>query len=208
MKTQLAALCLAETRFVQIRLHLHEQVAFARSNDTKDYVRDRLMRCLRERFDSLPWFYLVVEDRDAAGEPGVRTHFHGAIEVPRLALPLTKKGVPRSQFLRKEATHGLEAAEYLAGRLAVDAALRQATGNAGRYPPIYNGRDQARNVWKRRPYHPLFNVEWVSYALKNMNAVSLDLPDNRLSMSRSLNTEAQRLWGLVKLGEPAIDAWP
>jgi hypothetical protein len=54
----------------------------------------------------------------------------------------------------------------------------------------------------------LFNEEWVSYALKNMNEVSATLPENRLSMSRGLNQEAQRLWTLIREGESAIEQWP
>jgi len=209
MKTQLAALCLGERRLVQIRLHLHEELRGTLGDESlKEYIRDRLMRCLRARFDPVPWFYIVIEDRDSTGRTTVRPHVHGAIAIPRAPVPTLKNGSPRARFARIAAGKGVEEAEYVAGRMMIDAVLKQATGNDGRKPAVSNGRTQASNVWKRSPYRPLFNEEWVSYALKNMKQVSATLPENRLSMSRSLNQEARRLWNLIRDGEAAIDQWP
>jgi hypothetical protein len=209
MKTQLAALCLAETRFIQIRLHLHDEIAAAQGGEKqKDYLRDRLTRCLAERFDPVPWFYVVIEDRDTFGVAQVRPHLHGAIQIPRVPLPTTKVGRPRARFLRIQAAMGLEEAEYSAGRVALHAVLQQATGNTARRGSSFQGRSQNSNIWKRKPYRPLFNEEWVSYALKNMKAVSSALPNNRLSTSRSLSQEAKRLWSLIRDGEDAVSHWP
>lgn len=170
MKTQIAALCLAEAPFVQIRLHLHDEISAVQgTEEAKVYLRDRLMRCLRERFDPVPWFYVVIEDRDAAGDVEVRPHVHGAIEVPRLPFPLTRQGRPRAKFRRAEAVHGLQWAEQLCGRIAIDAVLRQASGNAGNRPPIYGGRDQRQNVWKRKPFRDYFSSETFLHIFRHRN---------------------------------------
>jgi hypothetical protein len=209
MKTQIAALCLGETRFVQIRLHPHDQVR-AEVGDLrlKEYLRDRLVRCLRCEFEQVPWFYIVIEDQDTDGSSFVRPHLHGAIQIPRAPVPTLKDGRPTARYRRIIDDAGLEEAEYLAGRMKIDRALRRASGNDGGRPAVVQGRSQLNNVWKRKPYKPLRNNEWVSYALKTMNAVSPALPDNRLSMARALNQEAQRLWALIREGEAALSKWP
>ena len=208
MKTQLAGLCLGERRFLQIRLHAHEEVS-DRVGDyaLKVYLRDRLVRCLRDSFDTIPWFYIVIEDRDTFNTGDVRPHVHGSIEIPRVPLPKLASGRVRAKYRRLVERKGIEEAEYLAGRQKVISALRQATGNHGGRNGVVNGLSQSNNVWKRKPYHPLFNYEWVSYALKNMNAVSPNLPANRLSTSRGLTQEAQRLWALIRDGETALSKW-
>jgi hypothetical protein len=209
MKTQIAALCLGETRFVQIRLHLHEEIRSRVGDDKlKEYARDRLRRRLRDNFDQVPWFYIVIEDRDATGDTVVRPHLHGAIEIPRLPVPLTKTGEPKARYRRIINEKGIEEAEFFAGREMIDKVLRQATGNDGRRDQEVNGLSQLNNVWKRKPYHSLFNEDWVSYALKNMRRVSPTLTENRLSMSSELKQEAQRLWALIREGESALPRWP
>jgi hypothetical protein len=209
MKTQIAALCLGESRFLQMRLHPHDELrADVGDLRMKEYLRDRLVRCLRDEFDQVPWFYVVIEDRDTEGAAIVRPHLHGAIQVPRAPIPTTKDGRPRAKFSRLINEKGLEEAEYLAGRIKIDRALRRATGNTGRRSEKVQGVSQANNIWKRKPYRLIRNNEWVSYALKNMKVVSPSLPENRLSMSRGLNQEAQRLWELIRRGDSAIANWP
>jgi len=107
----------------------------------------------------------------------------------------------------KIALDGLDAARLEAGESATYQAMQIASGNGGDRPSEHKGRSQARNIWWRKPYHPIFNTEWMSYSLKNAAADSRMLPDNRLAMCRPLNQEAQRLWALIREGEPAIDAW-
>jgi hypothetical protein len=209
MKTQLAALCLGERRFLQIRLHLHEDIRSRVGDELlKEYARDRLTRCLGENFDEVPWFYIVIEDRDTDGETAVRPHLHGAIEIPRMPVPRTKAGEPKARYRRLINDKGLEEAEFLAGREIINRVLRQATGNDRRRAQVVNGVSQLNNVWKRKPYNLLFNVEAVSYALKNMHRVSPSLTKNRLSISRDLRQEAQRLWALIREGESALSLWP
>jgi hypothetical protein len=175
----------------------------------KVYLRDRLVRCLRHEFNNeVPWFYIVIEDRDSDGLTQVRSHLHGAIQIPRAPVPTTKDGKPKARYRRIIATHGLEEAEYLVGRSRIDRALRRASGNNGRRPDQVQGRSQLNNVWKRKPYRLMRNNEWVSYALKNMNVVSPSLPENRLSMCQPLKQEAQRLWALLREGESALAKWP
>ena len=209
MKTQLAGLCLGERRFLQIRLHAHDDVR-DRVGDyaLKVYLRDRLVRCLRESFTTIPWFYIVIEDRDTFDTSDVRPHVHGSIEIPRAPLPKLVDGRVRAKYRRMAEREGIEEAEYVAGRQKIISALKKATGNHGGKNPVVNGRSQSNNVWKRKPYHPLFNLEWVSYALKNMNTISPKLPENRLSTSRGLTQEAQRLWALIREGETALRMWP
>lgn len=209
LKTQMAALCLGETRFLQIRLHPHDELrADVGDLMMKAHLRNRLARCLRAEFDEVPWFYVVIEDRDSDGDTVVRPHLHGAIQIPRSPVPMTRDGRPTAKYRRLIIESGIEEAEYLSGRLKIDRALRRATGNDGHRPEIVQGISQLHNVWKRRPYRLLRNQEWVSYAMKNMNVVSPSLPENRLSMSRGLNQEAQRLWELIRCGEHAISNWP
>jgi len=208
MKAQVAALCLAEGRFVQIRMHLHDELRMDVDDERmKVYIRDRLARCLRNTFSEVPWFYFVIEDRASQGISHVRPHVHGAIKIPRVPVPVLRDGRPTARFRRLIKKEGIAEAEYFAGRMLIGKALRQSTGNDGRRDGVVNGLNQLNNVWKRKPYRALFNDEWVSYALKNMNQVSPSLPDNRLSMSLGLNQEAQRLWDLIRRGEDALGAW-
>ena len=112
MKTQIAALCLGESRFLQIRLHLHEDLrADVGDMLIKEYVRDRLVRCIREELGESPWFYLVIEDRDTEGTSTVRPHLHGAIRIPRAPIPLTKDGRPTVRYRRVISEKGIEEAE-------------------------------------------------------------------------------------------------
>lgn len=208
LKTQIAALCLADKHFLQIRLHPHDELRDQVGDlRMKQYLRDRLVRCLRSEFHQVPWFYIVIEDRDSDGLTAVRPHLHGAIQVPRSPVPTIKNGRPTARYRRLISKFGLEAAEFVAGRERVNRALKRATGNDGKRPEVVRGRSQLNNVWKRKAYMPLRNSQWVSYALKNMNAISPSLPENRLSMSRALNQEAQRLWELIRKGESAVDQW-
>jgi hypothetical protein len=209
MKTQIAALCLGEGRFLQIRLHLHEDLrADVGDMRIKEYVRDRLVRCIREEFGQSAWFYLVIEDRDTEGSSTVRPHLHGAIRIPKAPVPLTKDGRAKARFRRLMSEKGVEEAEYLAGRIKLDGVLKRATGNDGKRPDTVLGVSQLNNVWKRKPYFLFRNNEWVSYSLKNMDSVSPSLPVNRLSMSQPLKQEAQRLWELIRRGETALANWP
>lgn len=207
----MAGLCLGESRFVQIRLHLHEEVRSERllaGQDLKVYLRDRLRRCLHAAFETVPWFYVAIEDRDTDGLNTVRPHLHGAIQIPRVTLASINDGRTRAAFQRRVAKVGVTEAEYFFGHLAIRRILKQASGNDGSRSPIVGGVSQGNNTWMRKPYHLRRHHAWVSYALKNMNVVSSELSQNRLSISRELLQEAQRLWELIRVGEAAIEQWP
>lgn len=214
MKTQLASLCLGEAPLLQIRLHIHDELRAKREAGGKDirvYLRDRLTRTLNMNFDPAPWFFIAIEDRDVTGEIEVRPHVHGSIALPRLPVPTKIDGSPKARFRRiidaEPGEKGLAAAEYLAGRIRLHRALKIATGNDGLRPAVVGTVNQSHNVWKREPYNPLFNDHWVSYTLKNQDAASLSLSDQRLSISQPLRREAQRLWELIRTGEAAIHHW-
>lgn len=195
---------------MQIRLHLHDEVRLDldhRGIDLKEYIRDRLMRSLRSRFDAIPWFFFVIEDLTKTGLTRVRPHIHGSIQIPRVPLPLTANGVVKIRYRRVMARSNQIDAEYALGEDLLNDALRAATGNDGSRSAVVNGIRQGSNMWTRTPYRALFNDEWVSYAFKNMAKFSRRLPENRLSMCRALNQEAQRLWNLIREGEPALDQW-
>lgn len=209
MRVQLAGLCLAESKFVQIRLHLGDdlQASVARRGvDLKVDMRDRLTRQLRP-LPGTSWFYIVIEDRAKDGSTIVRPHVHGAVRIPDIELPTTAAGVVKARFKRRVVTHGMADAKFLWGRMQIRRALRAASGNKFAQIPTSGSSNVAANVWTQRPYQALFNEQWVSYAFKNKDAVSLDLPENRLSMSRSLNQEAQKLWNLIRDGEAVISQW-
>lgn len=211
MKTQIASLCLQSTSSVVFTITLHEELADElreRNVDLKAYLRDRLGRCLRREFPQIPWFQFVIEDRSRTGKTKVKLHAHGAIQILPIEPRLLKGGGYSLRTRTKIAQSGLDAARLMAGREAVERAIKLASGNDGERGHEYRGRSQARNIWMEKPYHSLFNTEWMSYSLKNALADSQALPDNRLAMSRPLNQEAQRLWALIRDGEAAIDLWP
>ena len=73
---------------------------------------------------------------------------------------------------------------------------------------LSSGIDQSRNVWfRRKPYHEVFNTQWVDYAFKNTKRASQTLGDNRLAMVNGLRAEALRLWELIRKGESALGQW-
>ena len=94
-----------------------------------------------------------------------------------------------------------------AGRAAVVEALKAAGGGARPRFAASTGLDQCRNLWHRRPYHPIFNSQWVDYAFKHAQTVSATLGENRLALPYGLREEAMRLWQLLTLGEEAINLW-
>lgn len=210
MRTQIAALCLTEAGFIQVRLHLHElvrQQQEAKGADLKVYMRNRLMQQLSKVSAPAPWMFFVIEDRDSTGEQAVRPHIHGAVQIPKLRLSSVKDGRALVHLHRLAAKRGTPEAEALIGRRAVGRALRKATRNDGSLPTIIGGQSQQNNVWTRKAYHLLRNEEWVSYAFKNKDAVSTTLSKGRLAMSQELNREARRLWNLIRDGEAAMDQW-
>jgi hypothetical protein len=210
MKAQIAWLCLQSTSSKVFTITLHEELADelrAKDADPKAYLRDRLVRCLRDEFDCVPWFQFVMEDRSRTGR-NVKVHAHGAIQILACEPRRLKNGGYALRARTLIARDGLEAARMKAGEEATFQAMLNASGNGGDRPSLFRGRSQARNVWWRRPIKPFFNKEWVSYFFKNASKVSDVLPDNRLAMCRTLNQEAQRLWALIRNGEAAIEAWP
>jgi hypothetical protein len=210
MKTQVAGLVLQEGPFIQIRVHLHDGLhkdLETNGPDPKTYFRDRLGRSLRVQLGSVPMFYFVEENRTKSGLTQVRPHFHGGIQVQRVTPKSLKTGilpVRHRVVMRRE---GVPAMELMHGRDVVRDALLLASGNDEGRAGIYQGINQTRNVWCRKPYKPLFNPEWISYAFKNTKRHSRVLPKNRLVMSRGLNEEAQRFWRLVTEGETAMSQW-
>jgi hypothetical protein len=206
MKVQLATLALAERGYMQFKLHLHDDLwaeLGAAGRDPRVFLRDSIARHLKRRFENPPWFFFVMEDLTKHGRP-TRPHAHGSIELPRVSLPF--KG-PGSRKLREiERDEGRAKAEIEAGRAIVVEALKAAGVAEPRFAKT-SGVDQCRNLWRRRPYHPIFNAQWVDYAFKHSQSVKSTLGENRLALPYDLRAEARRLWRLVTEGEPAIDEW-
>lgn len=210
MKTQVAGLCLAQGPFLQIRMNLHDALLarlISTGIDPKEYLRDRLMRALRARLEDIPWFYIVIEDRSKDGITEVRPHVHGAIQILPVELPLTRTGAVRARYRRKLVTMAQSEAEFDRGKEIIGEALKAASGNDGKRSNVVGGKLQDANIWTKKPYRALFNDAWVSYAFKNTKLTSQQLPDNRLSISRGLNQEAQRLWNLIRDGEDQLVQW-
>jgi hypothetical protein len=210
MKVQMATLCLGERGYMQFTVHPHDGLVselLSNGQDLKVYLRDRLKRCLRERFGEDPWFFFVVEDRSKTGREETRPHIHGSIEIRPVSLSRLKNGEYPVRFRKVIEENGVAGAERIYGRELAREALAAATGNSGTREPVVNGVHQARNVWCKKPYHRLFNSPWVDYSFKNVRRFSRNLGENRVAFSRPLNQEAQRLWTLVREGESAIDQW-
>jgi len=207
MKSQVASMCLQEGACKAFTITIHEELADelrAKGTDPKVYLRDRLARCLRDEFGIVPWFLFVIEDRTKSGLSRTKMHAHGVIQI----VPVDPRRLRSGEFsLRTKvqiAREGLEAAQLDAGSGKIHQAMKAASGNAtGDRPTIYKGRSQERNVWWRKMLFPFFNVEWISYSFKNVMSASSVLPENRLCMSRELNREAQRLWSLIRDGDPS-----
>lgn len=210
IKCQLAMLCLLEGRFIQFRLTLHDGLLAelaGKGADPKKYIRDRIKRCIRNQVGQETWFMFVIEDRDAEGVLDVRPHIHGSIQIHRAKVRTNKDGSNAVASIRAIQRLGLEEVEYLMGRKELIAALRTASGNDGSRSKFVHGQSQTNNVWTRKKYHVYDNAGYISYMLKNARIPGSLLSDNRLSMSRGLNQEAQRLWRLVAEGEAAISQW-
>ena len=210
MKCQMALLCLSEVRFIQFRVTLHDELLaelVQRGRDPKTYLRDRIKRCIRDEIGKEAWFMFVIEDRNQEGEQGPRPHVHGSIQIHRAKLRSNKDGSTPLPLVKTIQKLGLEEMEYLVGRKQMVTALRLASGNNGKKPSIVNGISQVGNVWHRKKYFAYDNSAHVTYMLKNAKIPSNLLADHRLSMSRSLNQEARRLWNLITKGEPALAQW-
>lgn len=207
MKVQLATLALADRGYMQFKLHVHDDLMAELKTDGRDpkvVLRDGIARHLKRRCGVVPWFFFVMEDLTKDGRP-TRPHAHGSIEIPRMPLPTKGPGARRLRAI--EMRDGLSKAEIEAGRAVVVEALK-AAGGAGRLRIAKTtGVDQSRNLWHRRPYHPLFNAQWVDYAFKHSKAVSPTLGENRFALPYGLRKEAMRLWQLLTKGESAISLW-
>jgi hypothetical protein len=210
MKVQLATLALAEKGYMVFKLHMHDdlhQELVSAGKDPLVTLRNALSRHLKRRFGRPSWFFFVMEEHTTAGNP-TRPHAHGSIEIRPLRLDPDDKSMPL-KWRRLIARKGLAQAQHEAGLQLTIEALRAASGNAGDRSRIArtSGIDQVRNLWRRRPYLPVFNSEWVDYAFKNAKRVSKTLRENRLVLPYDLRGEAQRLWRLVRDGEPALVEW-
>lgn len=198
MKLQIGGLCLGEHVFQQFRITPTQGLMDRMESveGIKDYPRDDLRRRLRRTFGREPWFFFAIEDRSVDGDP-VAPHIHGSIRVYPMPLPLTAGGAIRAKWARIAARDGNRVAEIAYGRLLVRLLIRQAPG-PGSMP---------HSSWSRKPILRRSNPDWISYALKNMDAPSIDLPDRRMVISRPLTQEATRLWELIRRGEPALTQW-
>jgi hypothetical protein len=210
MKVQLATLVLADRGYMQFKLHIHDDLRtelVGQGIELREWLRDSLYRHLKRRFGYSPWFFFVIEDHTTAGDP-TRPHAHGSIEVRPMDIRRVKHRSPLRQR-RLVAKLGLAEAERKFAWELTAIALKAASGNGGRLPRVasVSGLDQCRNLWRRPPYHPLFNAAWVDYAFKNAKRVSKTLGENRLALPYELRREAQLLWRLVTVGEPAVSQW-
>ncbi len=197
MKTQIATLAMAEMGYMQFKVHIHDdRMEEWHGRDIKVELRESISRHLRRRFGKdAPRFFFLMEDRTTARAP-TRPHAHGSIEIVRAPIPKSGEG---SRTLARLAANGnVEEAELTAGRMAIREELVEASG--GREPRIAvsSGLDQTRNVWMKKPYHPIFNHQWVDYAFRNTDTVSADLGDNRLAMPHALRREAMIVWSLIR----------
>jgi hypothetical protein len=192
------------------KLHMHDDhydELLKAGRDPLITLRNDLSRHLKRRFGRPSWFFFVMEEHTTAGTL-TRPHAHGSIEIQPLPLDPSDKALPL-KWRRLIARKGLGEAQLEAGRQLTIEALRAASGNTGDRPRLArtSGLDQARNLWPRRPYRMVFNTEWVDYAFKNTKRVSKTLRENRLVLPYDLRGEAQRLWRLIKEGEPALIEW-
>lgn len=209
-KAQIALLCLGESQYEHFQIHFHDDMLeelILHGVDLREYLRDRMSRCLKERFGFVPQFYFVIENKTASGATITRAHVHGAIQIPSCSLPRKRNGELTKGAARALRRYGRPKAQQIWGRKKVEEALRVASGNDGRRRQVVNGRDQGRNFWMDEPYRPLFNTQSVDYAFKNALAPSTLLGPKRLAMSLSLNQEAHRLWRLITEGESAMALW-
>ena len=208
MKVQLATLVLGERGYMQFKIHIRDDLRESwrtAGKDPKNELRNAISRNLKRRFgEDAPWFFFILEDRTKAGQL-TRAHGHGSIELRRAELPKKGKG---SRTLVRLAKVDEENAGLEAGKLKIIDALWAASGGREPKVSVSSGVDQSRNVWLGKPYHPIFNSQWVDYAFKNAMKVSSVLGDSRLAMHQPLLQETQRLWHLVREGEAAIDRWP
>ncbi|MCL6740561.1 hypothetical protein LZ518_05370 [Sphingomonas sp. RB56-2] len=211
MKVQVATLVLSDQAYSPFTLHIHDDLRgelLGEGKDLQDELRDRVARHLKRRLGWVPWFFFVMEDSDVYGDP-TRPHAHGSILIPRVSLDRDGVKVPR-RWTNAVSRMGRDQAELLEGRRVVRAALKAAAGIAGGRPKVAlsSGIDQSRNVWfRRKPYHTVFNTQWVDYAFKNTKRASQTLGDNRLVMVNGLRAEAERLWELIRKGESALASW-
>jgi hypothetical protein len=210
MKVQLATLALSERGYMVFKLHLHddlEEELVRAGKDPQVTLRNDLSRHLKRRFGRASWFFFVMEEHTTGGNL-TRPHAHGSIEIQPVLFDASDKALPL-KWRRLIARRGLAAAQLEAGRQQTIEALRAASGNGGDRPRLArtSGLDQVRNLWQRRPYHVVFNHQWVDYAFKNTKRVSQRLGDNRLVLPYDLRGEAQRLWRLVRDGETALIEW-
>jgi hypothetical protein len=208
MKIQIATLVLAEREYLLFKIHLHDDLRSeltAKGEDQKDYLRDRLSRCLRNELGDAPWFFFMMEDLTKDREP-TRPHAHGSIELPRVRLPAY--GKPKHlHFARKELKEGTAVAERAYGQFLIKRAMERASGNAGDRSSSTGGVNQRRNVWIKLPEKGTTNHQWVTYAFKNVRRFSLTLGERRLAFPHAFCRETRNLWELIRLGEDAMVRW-
>lgn len=209
MKVQLCGLVMCERDHLAFTIKLHPQLLeelSASNTPLKDYLRDRLTRCLRARFHTVPWFFFVLEDGNKTGKVSKPPHAHGSIVIPEMDLPLLSNGQVTHRFKRLVAQKGERVAKAMYAKEQILDAMKAAAGLLNR-PMVWNGMSQRKNVWLKAPNPQLFQTDWVTYAFKNIGRSSSKLGDKRLAVSKPLLTEAQRFWKLLKKGEAAISQW-
>lgn len=190
---------------MQFKIHIHDDLrARWAGRDIKTELRNSMARHLKRRFGgNPPAFFFVIEDITKDGRP-TRPHAHGSIDLREVDLPKHGEG---SRLLPRLALVNEKKARLEAGKLKIKEALWASSG--GREPRIAltSRLDQVRNVWLRKPYHPIFNSQWVDYAFKNAKEFSNTLGEGRLAMHQPLLQEARRFWHLIREGEAAMHEW-
>jgi len=169
------------------------------------YLRDRIRRTLKRQYGSgnVPLFFFVEEDRDAQGA-SVAHHVHGVIELR--SLELARVGVPsdRRRFEKIAHRDSLQAAQDAAGLWGIKRALQRAAGLEGWGATSSTGVKQNRRIWLKKPYPPIFNDGWVTYAFKNSGGASLVLNTNRLMLPNELQRDAKHLWSIIRGHKPRV----
>ncbi|WP_298337483.1 hypothetical protein [uncultured Erythrobacter sp.] len=210
MGAQIIAMAIGQFEHRQFRVRLHDDVRLreeAKGTDLKVYLRDRITRILGEGYEEDPWYLFVIEDLDTDGKSFVRPHAHGVVRIRPLPLRNIRNKRSRAAYQQTAVSAGLEKAELRAGLAAMRRLLKQATGNDINARRIVNGVSQDGNVWMRKSYHRYFNDEAISYAFKNADSPSSNLPSNRLAISQAARAEGKKLWELIRRGEQALEQW-
>jgi hypothetical protein len=197
MKLQIAAMVLEQgacgSRQITMRFS-NERLAKidALGASSREWVRNTIANELKERFGQVLPFYFVLESRNREGDRSVSLHLHGAIQLVRTPLPLTKSGLLSKARSKKVLEHGLASVEIEYSGKLIQAALKAASGCA-------NGKGISPSSGRRsvRVQKPFGHTTWPSYCYKNAIGPDGLISERQWAMSRPLNQSARQLWAVI-----------